>query len=99
MSSGCSSITPSTPRAVISIDCSARSHARGGGLEAAMTTPPTTTQDYVCAQCKKKGLGRYLVGGWWQYPEGWFVHDNCDRWACSEACASRASSTPPAPPR
>jgi hypothetical protein len=43
--------------------------------------------EYLCTCCGKRGLGRYLAGGWWQYPLGWLVHDGGDRWVCSGACA------------
>jgi len=52
-------------------------------------------QSYVCATCKKKGVGLYVAGGWWQYPPGWFVHDNGDRWICSERCATQLGTVPP----
>jgi hypothetical protein len=42
---------------------------------------------YVCASCKKEALGRYVAGGWWQFPLGWLVHDAADKWVCSKACA------------
>ena len=65
-----------------------------------MTTDTSRKRDqtYVCANCKKEGAGLYVAGGWWRYPLGWFVHDNCDRWACSEVCAAGAGNAPPATP-
>jgi hypothetical protein len=42
---------------------------------------------YVCACCSKEGQGRYVAGGWWLFPLGWFVHDAADRWVCSAVCA------------
>lgn len=43
--------------------------------------------DYVCARCGRKGAGRYVAGGWWQYPFGWLVHDDGERWTCNLVCA------------
>ena len=46
---------------------------------------------YVCTSCGKQVTGRYLVGGWWQYPMGWFVHDDGERWVCGLVCARAVS--------
>lgn len=47
----------------------------------------TTEHAYVCAGCGKTANGRYVAGGWWQFPLGWLVHDAADRWVCSASCS------------
>jgi hypothetical protein len=51
--------------------------------------------DYTCVHCRRKTVGRYVAGGWWQYPFGWLVHDDGVRWACSVQCAHAQSSPAP----
>jgi hypothetical protein len=41
---------------------------------------------YACSGCGKTANGRYVAGGWWQFPLGWLVHDAADRWVCSPSC-------------
>lgn len=54
--------------------------------------------EYVCVECGRKGTGRYVAGGWWQFPLGWLLHDDGERWTCSVHCAAAAASPPPTPP-
>lgn len=47
------------------------------------------THSVVCDECGVVGSARYLYGGFWNYPSGWFVRDSviASTIVCSPACA------------
>lgn len=65
---------------------------------------PVDEAQYTCDYCKRVSRGRYVPGGWWSYPPGWFIAESAEEGSmlmCSDVCIARyeADGASPQPTR